>query len=462
MSIEKILVVDSDPFLRDLIADTFQKKQLDVTSIDSFKKSLQALQENSFDLAIIAIDLPDGLGMDLLNCIKEQYPQILVVILSPIGDVKKTAEAMQTGAFSCLHKPFSVDALEAIIQKAREHLSLVEENRYLRHQISTGGSQATLKVIGESPIMKQILAEVRQVANSHASVLISGESGTGKEVIANVIHYSSPRAHHPFIKVNCAAMPETLIESELFGHEKGAFTGANAKRLGRFELAHRGSLLLDEITEIPLALQAKLLRAVQEQEFERVGGNKVIKVDVRIISTSNRDVKEALANRLLREDLYYRLNVVPIHIPPLRERREDIIPLAEYFMEKISIDNKKMCKELSSTAKKKLLEYSWPGNIRELANIIERAVVLDISPSICAEHLLLDALSNGTEHNNSHPNALSLLPVGTTLQELEQQLILTTLQSCDNNRTKAAEILGISLRTLHNKLSKIEVLPKTP
>lgn len=277
------------------------------------------------------------------------------------------------------------------IEEAREYISLIEEeNKYGRRQLSSGGRHAIPQVISESPIMKQILSNVMQIAKSHASVLISGESGTGKEVIAHVIHYNSLRAQFPFVKVNCAAMPEGLIESEFFGHEKGAFTGAHAKHLGRFELAHRGSLLLDEVTEAPLLLQAKLLRAVQEQEFERVGGTKAVKVDVRLISTSNRDVKTAVSQKMLREDLYYRLNVVPIYLPPLRERCEDIIPLAEYFLEKMCLDNKKAKKKLTESAKKKLLTYYWPGNIRELANIIERAVVLDSSSELTEGHIYLE------------------------------------------------------------------------
>lgn len=332
-------------------------------------------------------------------------------------------------------------------------MSIYEENQYFRQLVSSSGSRPTLKIIAESPIMKQILADVIQVAKSHASVLISGESGTGKEVIAQAIHYNSARVSHPFIKVNCAAMPETLIDAEFFGHEKGAFTGANAKRLGRFELAHGGSLLLDEVTEIPLALQPKFLRAIQEQEFERVGGVKTVKVDVRLISTSNRDILEAVANKILREDLYYRLNVVPIHLPPLRERTEDIIPLAENFLERMCLDNKKALKKLVDSAKKKLLDYPWPGNIRELANVIERAVVLDVSAEIEGEHLLLDNVHPVSSIAVSVQQGVPQIPTGITLRELEKRFIVETLQQHQNNRTKAAEMLGISLRTLRNKIN---------
>jgi two-component system response regulator AtoC len=266
-------------------------------------------------------------------------------------------------------------------------------------------------------------------------------------VIAHAIHTQSLRNNYPFIKVNCAAIPETLIESEFFGHEKGSFTGAQTKRLGRFELANQGTLLLDEVTEIPIGIQAKLLRAIQEQEFERVGGTKLIKVDTRIISTSNRDIKEALGQKLLREDLYYRLNVVPIHLPPLRERPEDIIPLSEYFLEKFSIENhKSSIKSFSDSAKKKLLEYTWPGNIRELANVIERTVVMDYGKEVLPEHLSIEG--------NSSQN--STFYVGMTLGELEKRLIIETLEAQNQNRTKTAEVLGISIRTLRNKLNEFD------
>lgn len=295
------------------------------------------------------------------------------------------------------------------------------------------------RLIAESPVMKGILEDVLKIAKSNASVLLCGESGTGKEVIAHTIHNNSGRKSAPFIKVNCAAIPETLIESEFFGHERGAFTGAHSRRIGRFELAHTGTLLLDEITEIPLGVQAKLLRAIQEQEFERVGGSLSVDVDVRLISTSNRDLKEAIEQKFFREDLFYRLNVVPLSLPPLRERKEDIVPLAEYFLSKLAPE-----KELSNEAKWSLESYIWPGNIRELANVIERTVVMASGELITPDHL-------GLNQDNEFKKCK--LPVGMTLQELEKRMILETLESNKNNRTKTAKILGISVRTLYNKLS---------
>ena len=287
--------------------------------------------------------------------------------------------------------------------------------------------------------MKKILQDVQQIAKSNANVFINGETGTGKKSspISFIIVLLVPI--NPFIKVNCAAVPEALVESEFFGHEKGAFTGAANKRLGRFELADKGSLLLDEITEIPLALQAKLLRVTQEQEFERVGGSKPIKVDVRLISTSNRDMREAIASKVLREDLYYRLNVVPIHLPPLRERQEDILPLAEYFIERTCQGNH-LKKAIESDAKKKLVSYRWPGNVRELANVIERAIVMDHGKVIQASHLYLDG-------------PLSVLQPGKTLQEMEKCHIVETLQTHED-RIRAAETLGISWKMLRDKLQE--------
>ncbi len=298
-------------------------------------------------------------------------------------------------------------------------------------------SESPLIMIAESPFMKKLLIDLDKIAKSCASVFISGESGTGKEVVAHAIHYRSTRSTEAFVKVNCAAIAETLLESEFFGHEKGSFTGATCRRFGRFELASKGTLLLDEISEIPLSLQSKLLRVVQEQEFERVGGSQLINVDVRLISTSNRNMKEAIENKLFREDLYYRLNVVPIHLSPLRERREDILPLSDYFLKEYDLS-----KTFSSAAKQKLLDYSWPGNIRELSNIIQRTVVLSSSSLIQADDLCLEPQQVG-----------SCAKKIFTLKQLEKRHILDTLVAHEQNRTQAARALGISIRTLRNKLS---------
>jgi two-component system response regulator AtoC len=329
--------------------------------------------------------------------------------------------------------------------QAQEHTKFIQGS-LLSEEIPVSPIKKKHVLIAESEPMKKILSDVSKIAISSSSVFISGESGTGKEMIAHAIHTQSHRASQPFIKVNCAAIPTTLLESEFFGHEKGAFTGALNRKLGRFELAHKGTLLLDEITEIPLELQAKLLRAVQEMEIERLGSIRSIPIDVRLISTTNRSMKEAIEQKIFREDLYYRLNVVPIHIPPLRERREDILPLAEFFLNSLCEKNRKIPKNFSPSAQQKLLEHHWPGNIRELANVIERTVVMHPFETIEAPHLYID-LSCPVSFQQS-----SSLPIGLTLAELEKRLIFETLAHEGNNRTKTAQVLGISIRTLRNKL----------
>jgi len=391
MAIHKILIIDDELILRNFLAETLKRKEYEVATADCGKKGLALLEKEGFDLVITDMKMPDLTGLEVLKKVKELSPETVVIVITAYGSIENAVEAMQRGAFHYLIKPFSPDAIEATIEKAQEHQNLVEENRYLRQQVAGGGRvRNNHTIIGVSPVMQQILSDVKKVAASNANVFISGESGTGKEVIAHAVHTHSLRSQRPFIRVNCAAVPEALIESEFFGHEKGSFTGALSKRLGRFELASGGTLLLDEISEIPTPLQAKLLRVVQEQEFERVGGSKLIKADVRLVSTSNRDMKQAIAERTFREDLYYRLNVIPIHLPPLRERREDIVPLATYFLENMCLENNKKKKKLSAGAILLLEEYNWPGNIRELANIIERVVVMDYAQTVEREHLMLE------------------------------------------------------------------------
>jgi two-component system response regulator AtoC len=407
MSIERILIVDDELLMRNFLMEALKRKGIEAIAVENGEKALHLLKEQSFDMVITDMKMQGLTGLDVLKYIKEVSPLTLVIIVTAFGTIENAVEAMKAGAFHYLIKPFSLESLLANIEKANQHVVLVEENKYLRQQIKT--NPYLRDVIAESPAMQKIVQEIKHVAKSNASIFISGETGTGKEVIAHLLHYSSPRKNNPFIKVNCAAIPDTLIESEFFGHEKGSFTGATNKRLGRFELAHGGSLLLDEVTEIPLHIQAKLLRVTQEQEFERVGGNKPLKVDVRLISTSNRDIREAMSNKILREDLYYRLSVIPIHLPPLRERKEDIVPLAEYFIIQTCQENHFEKKTLSKEAKKKLGDYPWPGNVRELANVIERAIVMDHGKTIEDEHL--------------HLNVPGTIISSKSVQELEKQLV---------------------------------------
>lgn len=418
MPIQTILLQSEDPFF---------SPHRQITQAKNLPSALEILKESTFDLIILE-------DLEALRLVKALHVKTPIVIAPRLPSISQAVEAIQLGALDYLSQPLAPEALEKLIGKV-EHLP--------SRLVAPIGSRRE-KILAESSVMQKVLADIQKVAQSHASVFICGESGTGKEVIAHAIHYQSPRAKHPFIKVNCAAVPETLIESEFFGHEKGSFTGAIEKRMGRFELAHRGTLLLDEISEIPLTVQAKLLRVVQEREFERVGGNKPIEVDVRLISTSNRNMKQMIEEKQFREDLYFRLNVVPILLPPLRERKEDILALADYFLERFSEENKKRKGTFSAAALECLLEYSWPGNIRELANTVERAVVMSNSHLISAEELRLDP---------SAPSLLSLPPPKeVTLAELEKNHILETLAAHDHNRTHAAKALGITVRTLRNKL----------
>lgn len=451
MAIEKVLIIDKDPSSRTLLQELLHKKKSEVFTASDEIDAIELLHEHLFDLVICDLGFREISGLKILQAAKAKHPQIVVILTTAVASVENAVEAMRLGAFNYLLKPLLSETIEAMLDRAREHIALLKENNYLREEISTQSDKKTHLLITESDMMKKILSDVSKIAKSSSSVFISGESGTGKEVIAHAIHAQSHRTLQPFIKVNCAAIPNTLLESEFFGHEKGAFTGAINRKLGRFELADKGTLLLDEISEIPLELQSKLLRAVQEMEFERVGGMRPICVDVRLISTSNRSMKEAIEQKLFREDLYYRLNVVPIHLPPLRERKDDILPLAEFFLKRLCEENQKPLKRLTTTARQKLTDYHWPGNIRELANVIERTVVMNATDIIEAHHVYIDLSCPIKEA----PSAS--LPVGTTLAEMEKRLILATLAREKDNRTKAAQVLGISIRTLRNKLQGYSV-----
>lgn len=435
--IEKVLVADDEPLMLRFITDLLKRLGKEVVSAANGAEAIRHLETEPFDLVITDMKMPLKNGLDVLKAAKEHYPSILVILATAHGTIESAVEAMKLGAFNYLIKPFSPEALEGVLEKGEEHLRLIKENKFYREDAKHP------HLVAHSPAMKRILQDLDKIAKSQASIFITGESGTGKEVIAGAIHELSSRAQYPFIKVNCAAIPETLLESEFFGHERGSFTGAHVRKTGRFELADKGTLLLDEVTEIPLVLQPKLLRAIQEQEFERVGGTRPIKVNLRFLATSNRNMQEAIESKVFREDLFYRLNVVPIQIPALRNRREDILPLAHFFLERFCKENHKQLKTFTEQATKKLLDYPWPGNVRELANIIERTVVLDFAPVIDAEHLYLDS---------SVTAAPKELKKGMTLHEMEKELILETLESNHQNRTKTASILGISVRTLRNKL----------
>ncbi|MBD3273871.1 MAG: response regulator, partial [Candidatus Marinimicrobia bacterium] len=375
---------------------------------------------------------------------KEQYgDDIDVIIMTAYGTIESAVQALKYGAADYITKPFSVEDIYQIV----EHYFQAKEQK--KTNLTVRGEDRFGELVGKSPQMQKIYQTISLVANSNASVFIQGPSGTGKELVARAIHYNSNRNDKPFIQVNCAALPEGLMESELFGHEKGSFTGAVRKNIGKFELADGGTLLLDEITEMDIGLQAKLLRAIQEKEFNRVGGSETIKVDVRILATSNRDLQKAVEEGHLREDLYYRLNTIPIRIPPLEERREDIKPLVDHFIEKYSKENQKEINEIEDDAMRRLLMEPFPGNIRELENRILRAVILAQEQKITEELLFL-------ESSPDKPMMGSIIDLHTpiTIEDMERDLILQTLEHFDYNRTKSADSLGINVRTLRNKLNQ--------
>lgn len=448
MKIQTVLVIDDERLMRDFLTETVQRNHMQVLVAENGKKALQILKNSNVDLVITDMKLPDITGLDILRAIQKMPQPPLTIVITAFGTIENAVEAMKLGAFHYLIKPFSVDTLETLLIKAQEQAGLIEENRYLRgevlHQQMPQGT-----MVAESEIMRKLVEEALVAASSSASILITGESGTGKEVMAHLIHHHSPRSHKPFIRVNCAAVPETLIESEFFGHEKGAFTGASQRRAGRFELADGGSLLLDEITEVPINLQAKLLRVIQEQVFERVGGTLPVQVDVRMISTSNRNLAEAISSKALREDLYYRLNVIPIHLPPLRERKEDILPIADHFLRYFCAENHIERLTLSQSAKTALTRYPWPGNVRELGNCIERAVVLHHGPVIHTEELFPGNMQEGLSRTTE-----AQFPIGMTLEEMERHFIIETLRAKKENRKKAAAQLGISEKRLRDKLER--------
>src|SRR5579862_4037759 len=372
MSIEKVIVLEDDLIVRNNLEQCLRRRRYDVASVSTIAAATELLSKDNFDLVFLDMRLPDGDGTDLLKTIQQRPQKPLVVVSTGFGSIESAVECMKNGAFDYIIKPFSNEQIEFTLRKAEEFTQLIRVNRFLSQETENGASE----LLGNSPAMDTVRQLIRKVARTHATVLIHGESGTGKELVARALWSESPRANAPFIRVNCAAVPENLIESEFFGHEKGSFTGAMSKREGRFELAHGGTILLDEVSEISPAVQAKLLRVLQERELERVGGNRTIKVDVRVIATTNRDLEQSVEKKEFRQDLFFRLNVVPIPVPPLRERREDVPFLAEEFMRRFGRKHGVHVRGLSEEALKVLAVHNWPGNVRELQNVIERAVIL--------------------------------------------------------------------------------------
>jgi len=456
MPIEKIIVLEDDLIVRKNLEQQLRYRRYDVASASTIAGAQELLGKDNFDLMIVDVKLPDGDGTELLKQLQSRPSKPLVVMISGFGTVDLAVECMSNGAFTFLTKPFSPEQLAVTLKKAEEHTQLLKVSQFLSH----GEDEETgYELLGKSQAMEQLRALIRKVARTQATVLIQGESGTGKELVARALYRQSPRANSPFIKMNCAAVPENLIESEFFGHEKGAFTGAMNKREGRFELAHTGTILLDEISEISPTVQAKLLRVLQEREFERVGGNRTIKVDVRVLATTNRKLEESVERKEFRQDLYFRLNVVPIVIAPLRERKEDIPILAEQFRQRFARKHGVEVHGISAECMTLLMDHSWPGNVRELQNVIERAVIL------CNEGGSLDPV-----HLGMNPGGTSAPEAGETtgtplavtdsngefltLSEIEKRHILAALKRSNGNRTHAAKMLSISIRTLRNKLNE--------
>jgi DNA-binding NtrC family response regulator len=440
----RILIVDDEELVRDFIREVLIRMGYAPLAAPSGEKGIEYLEKSEYDLVITDFKMPGVSGMEVLKRSISLWPDCRVIMITAFGTIDHAVEAIKLGAHDYITKPISPDQLEVVINKALEFKRLRIENRNLKSEIDDKYSFES--IIGKSGVMKAVFELIKRSAPSDSTILISGESGTGKELVAKAIHYHSSRADAPFIKMNCAALPEGLIESELFGHEKGAFTGAIRSTRGRFEMADGGTLLLDEISEIPPPLQAKLLRVLQEKEFERIGSGQSIRVDVRVIATSNRDLKNEVAGGSFRDDLFYRLNVIPIDLPPLRQRLEDIPLLAEFFLDKYCHKIGLPTKRLSEKASQVLLSYSWPGNVRELENLIERAVVIsknqelkptDFPPEITAG---LPAIK------------YKAMDVGMSIGEAEKILILKTLKAHGGNKSRAADVLGISTRTLRNKL----------
>lgn len=455
MEFKRILVVDDEPLMRDFLVETLQRKKYLIEAVGNGSQAIEKVKVEYYDLLITDIRMPEVSGMEVLEEVKKINPETEVIMITAFGTIENAVGAMKLGAYDYITKPFSADEIEIVVDRAMERQRLRDENRILRSDNTQLRNLLKEKytfssIVGVSEVMRKVYDAIEMIAPTKATIIIYGESGTGKELVARAIHYNSDRQNKPFIKVSCAALPETLMESELFGHEKGAFTGAIRTTKGRFELAHTGTLLLDEIAELSLPLQSKLLRVLQEREFERVGNPSPMNVDVRVVATTNRELKQEVQEGRFREDLFYRINVVPICLPPLRDRKEDIPLLVDHFLRKYCEENGRDVMGIDDEAIEKLMAQDWPGNVRELENHVERAVVLCRDDVLTERHFQL-------EHESAEKGSsfgLEGVGPGMTLREMEKRLILSTLTSESNNRTRASGILGISVRTLRNKLNE--------
>jgi DNA-binding NtrC family response regulator len=446
---QTILIVEDEAKMRRLLELNLAEAGFATLSAGDAETGLKLVNENHVNLVVTDLKLPGIDGLEFLQAIKRQNAALPVIVMTAFGSVETAVDAMKAGAADYVLKPFSLNEMRMVIRKELDVHALREENRSLREAL--GKRYAHPNIVARSPKMQEVLATIERVAPTHSTVLLGGESGVGKDLIARAIHEKSRRASGPFVKINSTAIPENLLESELFGYEKGAFTGATASKPGKFELADKGTLFLDEIGDVPPATQVKLLRVLQERDFERLGGTKTIKVDVRLIAATNRDLREALEQGTFREDLYYRLNVVPIDIAPLRQRKEDIPELVNLFISRFDADSNKKITGISPEAMQVLVHYHWPGNVRELQNIIERACALAKGPVLEPSDIHLDSRPAKLE------NQSNFLPEGMTLERWEDEIILEALRRANGNKSQAARLLGLSRNALRYRLSKIGI-----
>ena len=444
-----ILIVEDEAKMRRLLELNLGEDGFATFSAGDAESGLKLLRENHIDLVVTDLKLPGMDGLEFLQTIKRQSAALPVVVMTAFGSVETAVEAMKAGAADYVLKPFSLTEMRLVIHKELDVRNLREENRSLREAL--GKRFTHPNVVARSPKMQEVLATVERVAPTNATVLLGGESGVGKDLIARAIHEKSRRSSGPFLKINSTAIPENLLESELFGFEKGAFTGAIASKPGKFELADKGTLFLDEIGDVPPATQVKLLRVLQEREFERLGGTKTVKVDVRLIAATNRDLREALEQGTFREDLYYRLNVVPIDIAPLRERKEDIPDLVNLFVSRCA-ESGKVMEGITPQAMQTLVNYHWPGNVRELQNIIERACALSKGPLLDAGDIHIDVRPSKPGNGGG-----GFLPEGMTLEQWEDEMVQEALRRANGNKSQAARLLGLSRNALRYRLSKIGI-----
>jgi len=454
---ERVLVVDDEPGMREFLRIMLEKMGYQAEATDSGEDAIRRLEQGRFNLVICDLKMPRVSGMEVLRKSKEIRPSAPVIMITAFGTTESAVEAMKLGAYDYISKPFKVDEIQLVINKALEKARLVEENIQLKRELKN--KYGFHQLIGLSEPMRKVYELIRQVAPSKSNILISGESGTGKELVAKAIHYNSPRRNYPFLAVNCASIPETLLESELFGHTRGAFTGAYQTKRGVFELSDQGSIFLDEIAEMTPALQAKLLRVIEDKSFRKVGGEQEITVDVRIIAATNRDPEKEIAAGKFREDLYYRLNVIRIHLPLLRERKEDIPILAQHFLEKYVRELKKPIIKISEEVEQIFLKYHWPGNVRELENVIERAVSLERTEVILPESIpeKIRCPEGRIDLASSFQIPLQGMDLEKTLADIERKLIKESLVQTQGVKTKAAELLGLSFRSFRYRVTKLGI-----